>query len=416
MNKVIDNTKIVALYERISRDDELKGESNSIVHQKQMLEEYAKKNGYYNIKHFTDDGVSGTTFEREGFKAMIEEIELGNVSTVIVKDMSRFGRDYLKVGFYTEVMFPKKSVRFIAINNGIYSNNQIDNDFTPFLNIINEWQARDTSRKIKAVFKSRMEKGLRCSGSVSYGYKVNKEDKNKWDIDEEAAIVVRKIFQMVINGHGINNIARTLREEQIPIPSEHWKRTNQPVRSSRYTDPYGWSATTIGYIISRPEYKGQKVLGKTICEDYKTGKNIKTNENERFIFDNEVPQIVDEETWNNAQKLRETKRRPPKTKREPNHLTGILYCADCGAKMYHSHSYIKKYNKSFPNYTCSNYRKSLVKLCTMHHTSVKNIEKIILMAIQRISWYAVEHTEDFLNLLQSQSELTQKDMIVNLKK
>ena len=168
-------------------------------------------------------------------------------------DMSRFGRDYLKVGFYTEVMFPKKNVRFIAINNSIDSNNQSDSDFTSFLNIMNEWQARDTSRKIKAVFKSRMEKGLRCSGSVAYGYKVNKENRNNWDIDEDVAIVVRRIFQMVMNEYGLCQIVRALRDDKIPIPSEHWKRTNQPVRSSIYLDPYVWSTTRLGRILERPE-------------------------------------------------------------------------------------------------------------------------------------------------------------------
>lgn len=412
----MNNQKITALYERISRDDELKGESNSILNQKQILEDYARKHGYTNIKHFTDDGISGTTFDRDGFNAMIEEVESGNVSVVIVKDMSRFGRDYLKVGFYTEVMFPNKGVRFIAINNGIDSASQMDSDFTPFLNIMNEWQARDTSRKIKSVFKSRMEKGLRCSGSIAYGYKTSKENKNEWEIDEDAAEVVRKIFKMVINGHGINDIARTLRAEQIPIPSEHWKRTNQPVRSKIYTDPYGWSPTTVGYILERPEYKGQKVLGRTVCENYKTRKNVKTNINDRFVFDNAIPHIVDEETWENVQRLRESKRVPPKPKHPPNPLTGILYCADCKAKMHYKHGYSKKYGKSYPCYCCGNYRKNLVQYCNPHYAPVSNVEKIILTTIQRISWYAVEHTEDFLKLLQEQSDIKQKETTSEIKK
>jgi DNA invertase Pin-like site-specific DNA recombinase len=193
--KQLDNTKITALYERLSRDDEQKGESNSITHQKQMLEDFALRNEFSNLRHFTDDGVSGTTFDREGFKAMIAEVEAGHVGIIVGKDMSRFGRDYLQVGLFTEIMFPEKGVRFIAINNGIDSTNQANSDFTPFLNIMNEWFARDCSRKIKSVFKARMEKGLGCSGSISYGYLASPEDKDQWVIDEEAAAVVRRIYQ-----------------------------------------------------------------------------------------------------------------------------------------------------------------------------------------------------------------------------
>ena len=408
--------KLVALYERISRDDELKGESNSILNQKQMLEEYAKRNGYYNIKHFTDDGISGTTFDRAGFNEMIEEIKQGNISTVIVKDMSRFGRDYLKVGFYTEVMFPSNGVRFIAINNNIDSNNKSDSDFTPFLNIMNEWHARDTSRKIQSVFKSRMEKGLRCSGSVAYGYKVNQGNRNNWDIDEEASIIVKRIFQMVIEGHGINNIARTLSNEKIPIPSEHWKRTGQPVRSKIYTDPYAWSATTVGYILERPDYKGQMVLGKTVCENYKLRKHVKRDKKDHFVFENAIPQIIDEETWDNVQRLRNTKRRPKKIKRTPSHFTGLLYCVDCGSKMYYNYGWHKGTQQAYPNYTCSKYKKNIKRECTMHHVNIKNLEKAALSTIQKVSWYAIEHTEDFLKLLHQQANTKQEENIGKLKK
>lgn len=195
-----------ALYERLSRDDELQGESNSITNQKRLLEDYAKKNGFTNYRHFTDDGISGTTFDRKGFKAMIEEVMEGNISTIIVKDMSRFGRDYLKVGYYTEIMFVEKGVRFIAINNNIDSANQTDSDFTPFLNIMNEWYARDASRKINAVFTSRMESGLRCSGAIPYGYYRQPNDKQTLYVDEEAAKVVKRIFDMVINGYSYSEI------------------------------------------------------------------------------------------------------------------------------------------------------------------------------------------------------------------
>ena len=186
------STKITALYERLSRDDELSGESNSITNQKEFLEGYAQKNGFQNIRHFTDDGVSGATFEREGFKAMIAEVEAGRVGCIIVKDMSRFGRDYLKVGFYTDIMFRDKGVRFIAVNNGIDSANQQENDFAPFLNLMKDFYSRDCSRKIQAIFKSRMKEGKRVSPSVPYGYRRDPEDKQHLIVDPEAAKVVQR--------------------------------------------------------------------------------------------------------------------------------------------------------------------------------------------------------------------------------
>ncbi|MCL1924007.1 MAG: recombinase family protein, partial [Defluviitaleaceae bacterium] len=401
--------KITALYERVSRDDELKGESNSIVNQKQMLEDYATKNGYHNIKHFTDDGISGTTFERDGFKAMIEEIELGNVSTVIVKDMSRFGRDYLQVGLYTEVMFPKKGIRFIAINNNIDSQNKENNDFTPFLNIMNEWHARDTSRKIKAVVKSRMEKGFTCSGSVPYGYIASKEDKNKWEIDEDAANIVKRMFQMVIDGYGVGQIAKTLRIEKVPTPSEYWARTGQPVRGARSANPYSWNPTNIATMLERQEYIGTKVLGKTTTENYKTGEKRKTNKDEQYIFENAIIPIIDKETWENVQKLRSTRRCIPKKESKPNPLTGLLFCADCGSKMYfHCSNYL---------YSCSKYKNSFeVKACTIHSINLKNIKDLILISIARISYYATHFTEEFLEKLKNQSNTVQEETAKNLKK
>ena len=185
-----------ALYERLSKDDELKGESNSISNQKKYLEDYARKNGFQNLKHYTDDGFTGTNFNRPGFQEMIADVEAGKIDTIIVKDMSRFGRNYLQVGFYTEMVFPQKNVRFIAINNSIDSDNPVDNDFTPFLNIMNEWYAKDTSNKIKAVFNSRMSEGLRCSGSIPYGYNRLPDDKQKLVVDPVASKVVKRIGPM----------------------------------------------------------------------------------------------------------------------------------------------------------------------------------------------------------------------------
>lgn len=331
MTKPSEKVKITALYERLSHDDERTGESVSIENQKRILEDYALKKGFTNIVHFTDDGVRGTTFKRPGLDAMLNEIRAGNVATVIIKDQSRIGRDVVEVGLLKRT-FDEHNVRFIAANDNLDTANGFD-IMSIFRDVINEWYVADTSRKIKTVFKSRMEKGLRCSGSVSYGYLPSTENKGEWIIDEEAAAVVRRIFHSVLAGESIAEIGRSLRADKVPIPSEHWKRIGQPVRAPKYTDPYAWSATTIGYILKRPEYMGRMVLGKTVCENYKTKAHRHTEPEEQFVFEGAIPVIIDEETWHNVQRIRETKRRQPKREAVSNRLTGLLYCADCGAKM-----------------------------------------------------------------------------------
>ncbi|HGS9149072.1 recombinase family protein [Clostridioides difficile] len=404
MRTATEAKKITALYERLSRDDELQGESNSIKNQKQLLENYARKNGYSPIRHFTDDGVSGTTFEREGFQAMIAEVEAGNVGAVIVKDMSRFGRDYLKVGFYTEVMFKEKGVRFIAINNGIDSANQQDSDFTPFLNIMNEWYARDASRKIQAVFKSRMQDGKRVSPSVPYGYLRSPEDKQKLIIDEEPAAVVRRIYQMVIEGKGVTAIADILTAEKVLIPSAYAKiHCPENDHSKGFTNPYLWSATAVSYILEKQEYMGHTVLGKTISVSYKTKKRRKAQPDELMIFKNTHPAIVDEETWYLAQKLRKTVRKSSYD-RPPHPLTGLVYCADCGHKMTHrqpSPTKKKKYDAD-DAYICGSYRQR-TRNCTMHFIKTSVLWELILTAIQEVSDYIRQDEQAFIDKVQQTS-------------
>ena len=404
MRTATEAKKITALYERLSRDDELQGESNSIKNQKQLLESYAHKNGYSPIRHFTDDGVSGTTFEREGFQAMIAEVEAGNVGAVIVKDMSRFGRDYLKVGFYTEVMFKEKGVRFIAINNGIDSANQQDSDFTPFLNIMNEWYARDASRKIQAVFKSRMQDGKRVSPSVPYGYLRSPEDKQKLIIDEEPAAVVRRIYQMVIEGKGVTAIADILTAEKVLIPSAYAKiHCPENDHSKGFTNPYLWSATAVSYILEKQEYMGHTVLGKTISVSYKTKKRRKAEPDELMIFKNTHPAIVDEETWHLAQKLRKTVRKPSYD-RPPHPLTGLVYCADCGSKMTHrqpSPTKKKKYDAD-DAYICGSYRQR-TRDCTMHFIKTSVLWELILTAIREVSDYVRQDEKAFIDKVQQTS-------------
>lgn len=411
MKKQQEKEKITALYERLSHDDERAGESVSIENQKRLLEDYAEKMGFTNIRHFTDDGVRGTTFKRPGLDAMLDEIRAGNVATVIIKDQSRIGRDVVEVGLLKRT-FDEYNVRFIAASDNLDTANGFD-IMSIFRDVINEWYVADTSRKIKTVFKSRMEKGLRCSGSICYGYLASKEDKGEWIIDEEAAPVVKRIFQSVLTGESIAAIGRALRAEQIPIPSEHWKRIGAPVRTAGYADPYAWSATTIGYILSRPEYMGRKVLGKTVCENYKTKSTRKTTAEEQYIFEGAIPAIIDEETWHNVQRLRETKRRAPKTQNAPNRLTGLLYCAECGAKLTHRRNLVqgKWWDDAF---ICGNYRQ-LTRDCTMHYIPTQKLEAAILSTIQRVSWYVRNNEAEFIERVREASDLRQEEAVKDSK-
>ena len=411
MKKQTDREKITALYERLSHDDGRSDESVSIENQKRILEDYARKMGFTNLRHFTDDGVRGTTFKRPGLDAMLDEIRAGNVATVIIKDQSRIGRDVVEVGLLKRT-FDEYHVRFIAANDNLDTANGFD-IMSIFRDVINEWYVADTSRKIKTVFKSRMEKGLRCSGSVSYGYLASKENKGEWVIDEEAAAVVRRIFHSVVAGESIASIARALRAEKIPIPSEHWKRIGAPVRAAKYTDPYAWSTTTISYILKRPEYTGRKVLGKTVCENYKTKSTRKTAPEEQYIFDGEIPAIVDEETWNTVQRLMGTKRRAPKRQTTPNRLTGLLYCADCGAKLTHRSSLVQgKYLDDA--FVCSSYRQ-LTRDCTMHYIPTAKMEAAILAAIQRVSWYVRNNEAEFIERVREASSRHQAQSVKDCK-
>ena len=273
MAKRSEPMKITALYERLSRDDDLQGESNSILNQKSYLEAYAQKNGFTNVRHFTDDGYSGVNFNRPGFQSMLAEIEAGRVGTVIVKDMSRFGRNYLQVGFYTEIMFPQKDVRFIAINSNIDSNRPADNDFAPFLNIMNEYYAKDTSNKIKAVFNSRMQNGKRCSGSIPYGYNRLPNDKQMLVVDPVAAEVVRRIFNYAAKGKSAGEIADILTADKVLIPAAYTEKYHpEQANHHKYADPYLWGNPTVRNILDRKEYLGHTVLRKTYSVNFKLHK------------------------------------------------------------------------------------------------------------------------------------------------
>ena len=401
------DNRITALYERLSRDDEMQGESNSITNQKKYLEDYAVQHGFGNIQHFSDDGYSGTNFNRPAFNSLLTEIEAGRVGTVIVKDMSRFGRNYLQVGFYTEMMFPKKNVRFIAVNNGVDSANPADNDFTPFLNIMNEWYAKDTSKKIKAVFKAKMRDGKRVSGAVPYGYYRKPEDKQTLYVDEASASVVRRIFQLACDGMGATAIADTLSEDKILIPSAY-ARQNHPedCQCTNYHDPYTWNATTVGYILNRREYLGHTVLGKTTRDNFKTKRKRIVNEDELLVFYNTHEAIIDQETYDKAQRMRK-RVSPRRNSEKPAHrLSGLLYCADCGSRLAYINSKPKdgKIYDSNQAFRCSRYHNKYHS-CTGHYIKASTIEMLIYQATKSVSQYVLKDEKEFVEQLKAQYEL-----------
>ena len=399
-----EEIKITALYERLSRDDEQAGESNSIQNQKKYLEEYARQKGLRNIRHFYDDGYSGTNFNRPGFAALLEEIEAGHVEVLIVKDLSRFGRNYLQVGYYTEILFPKKGVRFIAVNNNVDSATPQDNDFTPFLNIMNEWYAKDTSNKIKVVFKSRMKEGLRCSGSIPYGYKREPGDKQTLIVDEPAAEVVRKIFRLVCQGVTTTGITEILTKEKVLIPSAY-AALNQPknCRHKEIADPYRWNATTIGYILDRQEYLGHTVLGKSICENFKTKQRRAATPDELMIFPDTHEAIIDQDTWDIARKIRSKKKPRVANGTYSHRLSGLVYCADCGARMGYISPETKHSGKRYDSdsaFQCGNYR-SATNDCVSHYVKTSVLEAAILRAIQAVSKYVLENEAEFIDQLKA---------------
>ena len=375
--------------------------------QKKYLEDYAVQHGFGNIQHFSDDGYSGTNFNRPAFNSLLTEIEAGRVGTVIVKDMSRFGRNYLQVGFYTEMMFPKKNVRFIAVNNGVDSANPADNDFTPFLNIMNEWYAKDTSKKIKAVFKAKMRDGKRVSGAVPYGYYRKPEDKQTLYVDEASASVVRRIFQLACDGMGATAIADTLSEDKILIPSAY-ARQNHPedCQCTNYHDPYTWNATTVGYILNRREYLGHTVLGKTTRDNFKTKRKRIANEDELLVFYNTHEAIIDQEKYDKAQRMRK-RVSPRRNSEKPAHrLSGLLYCADCGSRLAYINSKPKdgKIYDSNQAFRCSRYHNKYHS-CTGHYIKASTIEMLIYQATKRVSQYVLKDEKEFVEQLKAQYEL-----------
>ncbi|HEN9880081.1 TPA: DUF4368 domain-containing protein [Streptococcus agalactiae] len=397
--------KITALYERLSRDDELEGESNSIVNQKKILEEYASKNNLTNIIHFTDDGISGTQFDRPGFMEMMNGVNSGNIGCIIVKDMSRLGRDYLKVGQCMEIL-RQKGVRLIAINDNVDSFYRED-DFTPFRNIMNEWYARDTSRKIQSTFRSKGESGKHTASTPPYGYIKDEKDKDKWVVDEKAAEIVRRIFNLTMDGAGPYKIAKILEADKIDIPAYHQQKLGYGLHQSKnFEYPYRWCSSTIASILKKKEYLGHTVNFKT-RKHFKDKKSKYVSEDNWLIFENTHEAIIDQETFDNVQRIRGNVKRYPDGWGEYHPLTGLMYCADCGSKMYvHRTSNYK----NIPYYNCSAYTKvPCGTLCpSAHRIKAEAVLNLIQETLKDIKKYLDEDNEAFIRSIQNEMEEKEK--------
>ena len=390
-NKNIGGEKITALYCRLSRDDELSGDSNSIVHQKEILSAYAEKRGFVNARFYVDDGYSGTNFNRPDFLRMMDDVNNGLVGTIIVKDMSRFGRDYIMVGYYTEIMLPQMDIRFIAVNDNVDSENQADNDFTPFRNIINEWYAKDTSKKIRSVLKAKGNSGKHLSVIPPFGYKKDPNDKEKWIIDEDAAQIVRKIYRLYLDGNTMGGIARMLTAEGIETPKLYAE--NRGIKHYKAaTYPEIWSRISVEYILSNYEYTGSTVNFKTKRKSFKNKKQWIQSKEDWAVFEGTQEAIIDKETFETVQKMRGTKRAYTKFN-EVNIFSGLLYCADCGGRMTIRR---RKEDRRKDAFICSTYRKKKKNLCTEHAIKVSALEQIVLQDIRKVCAYVKRYEREFV--------------------
>ena len=406
-----DNVGVTALYCRLSRDDGAEGDSNSVANQKRMLTKYAKENGFGNTRFYVDDGYTGTNFNRPGFQQMLEDIEMGYVSTIIVKDMSRLGRDYLQVGYYTDTYFPDRNIRFIAVNDCVDSNDG-ENELAPFRNVMNEMYARDISRKVRSSHRLRGNAGEPLS-QPPYGYVKSPENKKKWIVDAEAAQVVQDIFRMCLEGKGNETIARILQEQKVLIPMAYWQSKGLP-RGGKKTqpNPYKWGKTTVAKILTQQEYCGDVINFKTYSKSFKNKSRIPNPEENWAVFKNVHEPIIDRETFEAVQKLiSKTKRRAPKKENaEKNMFCDLLYCADCGSKLW---SHVNTVNKNIQYFSCSNYKTDTRGTCeTRHYIRADAIEQVVMLELRRMAQFLQDDEEAFAELL---AQKTNKDILKEQK-
>lgn len=407
-NNCYNGGEITALYSRLSVDDDQDGDSNSIVHQKEMLSKYAQEHGLPNPQFYVDDGYSGTNFNRPDFQRMIRDIESGLVKTVIVKDMSRLGRDYLKVGYYSEVYFAENDVHFIAVNDGVDNESETDSDFTPFRNIINEWYAKDTSKKVRAVLRAKGNSGKHLTNCPPYGYVKDGKDHQKWRVDEKAAKVVQEIYALCMKGYGPTQIARILTERKVDSPIM-WKiKIGVNYHTEKFETPENWSTHAVKDILQNPTYLGHTVNFRTKKKSYKSKKIEYKPKEEWVIFENTHEAIIDQDTFDTVQRLRQAKRRPAKLG-EMSVFSGLLFCVDCGKKLYLNRC--KEYkNYQRAHFVCATYRKGMAghRACTSHSINLDAVEQIVLTDLQRVLAMAKGNEREFAAMLQSNMSREQR--------
>ena len=428
---MIEKAYNVGIYCRLSNDDERDGESVSIENQKAMLESYAAQRGFTNISHYTDDGWSGANFERPSWKRLVADIEAGKVALVLTKDMSRIGRDYLQTGFYTEVLFRQHGVRFIAISNGVDSADQSTGEFAPFINIMSEWYVRDCSRKQKAQYQIRGKSGKPVTNTIPYGFKKDPDEKHHWLVDEEAADVVRRIFHLSAEGKGPQTIANILMMDKVERPSYYLARQGRGTcqRKTDMSRPYDWTSNTVADMLAKPEYMGHTVNFRAYKPSYKDKKMIKRPPEEWLIFENTHEAIVDAETWKLAQRSRQTVRRTDTTG-EANPLTGLLFCAECGARMYNHRCGGRALREGWKpdadsglypsdNYNCSTYMltaKHSEQKCCSHYITTRAVRALLLDTIKTVSTYAISDEKGFVEKIRAASQLRQDNAAKELKR
>ena len=404
--------KITALYCRLSQDDGREGESNSISNQKEILAQFARANGFHNTMFFVDDGISGTTFDRPDFQRMQRMIENGEIGVVIVKDLSRFGRNYLDVGEYLEIKYPTLSVRFIAIQENVDTLKNTGTEMMPFNNIFNEWYAAQTSKKIRAVWKSKAEKGERISQTVPHGYKKSEDNPKQWIIDEPAAKVVRYIFQLCIEGLGPTQIAHRLEDERILCPTAYamanGRKTPNPLPKR---GEYAWDGATVKHILANRQYTGCTVNFKTTLVSYKVHKTVHNPEEEWQIIPNTQEAIIDEDTFNRVQELREGRRRNTATGRE-SLFSGLLYCADCKSKLYFCAAKSIKPHQEF--HRCSAYKESR-GTCSIHFIREVVLREMMLELVKRVALFIQQYEAVFLYMYAKKHNITKETNVRNMK-
>ena len=395
--------KITALYCRLSQDDALDGESNSITNQKVLLSKYAAEHGFRNTMFFVDDGFSGMSFQRPGFQEMMKYVEDYSVSTLIVKDLSRLGREYSYMGRLQDFIFPAYDVRFIAINDDVDSAKG-ENDFAVFKNVFNDYYAKDTSKKIRAVVKMRGEAGEHLASNPPYGYIKDPHDKKKWIVDEEAAAVVKRIFDLCVAGKGPMQIAKILKADKVLTTRAYYAEQKG---KSLLDNPYSWNESTVVAVLERMDYCGHTVNFKSYSKSHKLKKRIPTTKEQQAIFRNTHDAIVEEAVFELVQELRANKRRPTKAERQ-GMFSGLVFCADCGSKLHFATC--KSFDGSQDNYRCARY-KSNTGDCTAHFIREEVLRKIVLNRIFAVTAIFYEDITAFMELIQKQRfDEAEKDM------